>query len=202
MRFEHCWEHRQCTRTCPVRETQSVFCWRIAQKENLCHPDICHQCSYRQNWMSKQYDFQEYLTRCEQQPGRSKARQILAIDDESNFLFGLEEMILEMGCTCLTAIDGEEGLLFAQETRPDLIITDIQMPRMNGLDLCRALKADSRTAGIPVIVVSVLVSKKEQEAGFAAGAAAYIFKPFDLTDLTSQIRRLLPPAARPDRRRP
>ncbi len=194
MRFEHCWEHRQCSRSCPVRETQTIFCWRMAQKENLCHPNICNDCTYRQNWMSKQYDLQEYLARSEQDQSRPKARLVLAIDDEANFLFGLEEMIRDMGFTCLTAEDGEEGLLFAQVTRPDLIIADIQMPRMNGIDLCRALKADSRTAAIPVIFVSVLVSKKEQEAGFAAGAAAYIFKPFDLADLTSQIRKLLPPS--------
>jgi CheY-like chemotaxis protein len=164
----------------------------LAQKENLCHPNTCRHCSYRQNWLSKRYDLQEYLSRSGQQRKRPKTHRILAIDDEPDFLFGLEETLLDMGCTILTAVDGDEGLLFAQETIPDLIITDVQMPGMNGFELCRALKSDPKTSAIPIIIASVLATKREEEEGLKAGATAYIVKPFHLLNLVTQVRRLIP----------
>ena len=200
MRFEFCWQHRNCSRPCPVRDSQSVFCWRIAHRESICHPDTCRACSYRHNWFSKAYDLREFIARHDKNRGRRNWRRVLAIDDEANFLFALEEMIVHMEYNCLTATDGEEGLFFARETLPDLIITDIQMPSPNGYELCRALKADPKTAGIPIIIATVLATEKECEMGLKAGAAAYLYKPFKLHDLEAQIRALLP--ASPGRNAP
>jgi CheY-like chemotaxis protein len=198
MNFEFCWQHRNCNRECPVRESESVFCWRIAHRENICHPDNCRRCSYRRNWMEDRYDLREFISRNDKARGRRNWQRILAVDDEPNLLFALEETIVDLGCNCLTAVDGEEGLFFARKTLPDLVITDVQMPGMTGYELCRALKADPKTAPIPVIMVTVLTSKKECEEGYAAGAASYLFKPFHVRDLETQIRALLPRPGRSD----
>lgn len=195
MGFEFCWEHKGCVRACPVRESQSIFCWRIAHKERLCHPEVCGRCVYRRNWFGGEYDLQEFITKHDGERGRRKTQRILVIDDDPSFLFALEESVRELGCNCLTAIDGAEGLFFARETRPELIVTDIQMPELNGYDLCRALKADPRTAGIPVLIVTVMAAQRNRDAGMAAGASGYLVKPLRPADLERRIRELLPPAA-------
>jgi CheY-like chemotaxis protein len=192
MKFEFCWEHKKCDKACPVRESHSIFCWRIAQKESLCHPDVCRQCSYRRNWFSHTYSLQEFIREHDKERGRPKAPRILAIDDEPNFLFALEETILGRGYNCLTAVDGEEGLFFAQETMPDLIITDVLMPKIHGYDLCRALRADPRTVRTPIVIVSVRAAQKDIEEGLAAGASAYLVKPLRPDQLQKSIADLLP----------
>ena len=196
VRFEFCWQHRGCDKACPVRETQSIFCWRLAHKESFCHPEVCRQCGYRRNWFAGRYDLQEFLAEHDRKRGRPKAQRILAVDDEPNFLFALEESVRNLGCNCLTGVDGAEGLLFARQTRPELIVTDVLMPEMNGYDLCRALKADPLTAGIPVVMVSVKNTQRDRDAGMDAGAAGYLVKPLRPADLERQIRELLPGGAR------
>jgi CheY-like chemotaxis protein len=192
MGFEFCWQHRNCDRPCPVRESESIFCWRIAHRESFCHPDVCQRCSYQRAWFSHEYSLQSFLEEHERRRPRPKAQRILAVDDEPNFLFALEETIRGLGCTCLTAIDGAEGLFFAEETTPDLIVTDVQMPGIHGFDLCRRLKASPATAGIPIIIVSVRAGARDIEEGMAAGASAYLVKPLHPADLERHIRTLLP----------
>ncbi len=195
MGFEFCWEHRGCSRACPVRESQSIFCWRIAHREHFCHPQVCRSCSYRRNWFEGRYDLDEFVAQNDKARHRRKWQRILAVDDDPSFLFALEESIRELGCNCLTAIDGAEGLFFARETRPDLIVADVRMPEVNGYDLCRALKADPLTAGIPIVLVSVGAAQKDRDDGMAAGASDYLVKPLHPVDLERRIRELLPPAA-------
>jgi DNA-binding response OmpR family regulator len=158
--------------------------------EHLCHPDVCAECSYRKNWFSHEYSLQEFIRTNDRRKGRPYAKRILAVDDEPNFIFALEETVRENGFNCLTAIDGEEGLFFAQEVIPDLIITDIVMPKMNGFELCRALKADSRTSRIPIIVVTVRGKEADIQEGLSAGADVYMVKPFQTAELHKHIRRL------------
>jgi PleD family two-component response regulator len=191
MKFEFCWEHRECDRLCPVKESQSIFCWRIARTEKLCHPDTCAQCSYRQNWFSNEYSLKEFIEKNDRQRNRRVSKRILAVDDEPNFLYALEETVLAEGYNCLTAIDGEEGLFFAREAPPDLIITDVMMPKVNGYELCRAVKADSRTKHIPIIVVSVRSSQKDIDEGMDAGADVYLVKPFQSSELEGHIKTLI-----------
>ena len=191
MKFEFCWEHRDCDRPCPVKESQSIFCWRIARTEKLCHPDTCAACSYRQNWFSNKYALKEFIAKHDAERGRRIAKRILAVDDEPNFLYALEETVLAEGYNCLTAIDGEEGFFFAREAPPDLIITDIMMPKVNGYELCRALKTDSRTKHIPIIVVSVRSSQKDIDEGMDAGADVYLVKPFQSSELEGHIKTLI-----------
>lgn len=199
MTFEFCWEHKACTKDCPVRKTGTVFCWRLAREQHLCHPDSCASCSYKQKWFAHDYDLQAFLAENDRRRGKRPVMRVLAIDDETNFLSVLEDSIRDEGYNCLAAVDGEEGLFFAQETIPDIIVTDIVMPRLDGFELCRILKADVRTKDIPVIMVTVRGAKRDVDEGLAIGAAAYLVKPIRHTELLEKIRELLPQGEPQDR---
>ena len=131
-------------------------------------------------------------------PGKSlllvqeTAPGILVVDDSITSR-SLEKSILEAhGYRVRTAVDGLEALEFLRREKADLIITDIQMPRMDGFGLVEALKADSGLKGIPVIIVSSLESPEDQERGLLLGAAAYVVKQkFDQTELLDAIRRMI-----------
>jgi twitching motility two-component system response regulator PilH len=198
--LEFCWQHRNCEKDCVVRRTGTIFCWRLARVERLCHPDNCAACSYKQNWFAHQYDLQKFIAKHDRRKGERPVTRVLAIDDEPNFLSVVEDSVLDEGYNCLTAIDGEEGLFFAQETIPDIILTDIVMPRLNGFELCRILKTDVRTSEIPVIMVTVRGALKDIEHGMSLGASAYLVKPVRPLELLEKIRELLPaggPRVRP-----
>jgi len=120
------------------------------------------------------------------------ASGILVVDDSITSR-SLEKSILEAhGYRVRTAVDGLEALELLRIEKADLIITDIQMPRMDGFGLVAALKADSRLKGIPVIIVSSLESPEDQERGLLLGADAYVVKrKFDQTELLDAIRQMI-----------
>lgn len=89
------------------------------------------------------------------------------------------------------ATNGEEGFRRAIELVPDIIITDLMMPGVNGLDLCRQIRSNEIVNHIPIIVITAKVSEEERIKGIAAGADAYITKPFNTTELRMQVERLL-----------
>ena len=100
---------------------------------------------------------------------------LLAEDDR--FLRKASEMVLRRhGFTVLLAVDGEEALEQAQKELPDLILLDMIMPKRQGFDVLRALKADAATAGIPVVVMSSLGQEGDVAMALAAGAVAYLEK--------------------------
>ena len=120
------------------------------------------------------------------------ASGILVVDDSITSR-SLEKSILEAhGYRVRTAVDGLEALELLRVEKADLIITDVQMPHMDGFELVEALKADSRLKGIPVIIVSSLESPEEQERGLLLGADAYVVKrKFDQTELLEAIRQMI-----------
>lgn len=89
------------------------------------------------------------------------------------------------------AANGEEGLQRAIDLVPDLIITDLMMPGMDGLELCRRVRADEVVNHIPIIVVTAKVSEQERVEGIEAGADAYLSKPFNVDELRTRVERLL-----------
>jgi CheY-like chemotaxis protein len=111
-------------------------------------------------------------------------RTVLIVDDEV-FLREALELILQMaGYEIHTATHGAEALAMAEEVRPDLVLTDIMMPIMDGVELCRRLKA---IRGTPVI----LMSAAGREAARGAEADAFIAKPFDLDEVEDLVRQFL-----------
>jgi CheY-like chemotaxis protein len=100
---------------------------------------------------------------------------VLLIDDSPFLRRANERSLTKVGYRVITAEDGEVGLLLAREKRPDVIVLDMMLPKLDGPQLLSMLKSDPRTADIPVIVLSALSQKNEQKL-IASGAAAYLEK--------------------------
>ena len=92
------------------------------------------------------------------------------------------------------AMDGEEGVASALAAPPDLILMDIQLPKMSGLDATRQLRNDPRTAAVPIIVVTSFALSGDEHKAKAAGATAYLAKPYSPRELLAKIREIVPEA--------
>ena len=92
----------------------------------------------------------------------------------------------------LEAVDGEQGVATAIETVPDLILMDIQLPKLSGLEATRRLRQEPRTAGIPIIVVTSFALSGDDQKAQEAGASAYLAKPYSPRELLAMIRKLAP----------
>jgi len=118
-------------------------------------------------------------------------RRALVVDDDA-MIVKLQSMILERaGFDVVTASNGQEGLDQAAATHPDVVLLDVMMPGIDGLEVTRRLKADAATKAIPVILVSARTGMEDIDAGRAAGADEYVKKPFDPDDLVDLLERLL-----------
>jgi DNA-binding response OmpR family regulator len=121
-------------------------------------------------------------------------RRVVVADDERD-IAGLLTMNLEMeGYTVETVYDGEAALEAIHRTEPDFVLLDVMMPKMNGLDVLQALKADPATADIPVIMLTAKAGDDDVWAGWSAGASYYLTKPFDLDELLRYLAYLGDPA--------
>ncbi|HUG26197.1 hybrid sensor histidine kinase/response regulator [Piscinibacter sp.] len=112
---------------------------------------------------------------------------ILAVDDEPANLSLLIKWLEDRGHKVVVALDGEEALSRAEFAQPDLILLDVQMPRLNGFDTCRRLKADPRLRDVPVIFMTALTNIRDKLAGFDAGAVDFITKPLDAAEVIARI---------------
>jgi two-component system chemotaxis response regulator CheY len=118
-----------------------------------------------------------------------KPRKVLVVDD-SKLLHRMFELMLRQ-YPLVHAYDGREGLdVLAQNADVDLILLDVNMPRMNGLEFLAAVKADAERKRIPVIIVTTEGADKDAEKALAAGAVAYVKKPFRNEDLLGAIEKL------------
>jgi CheY-like chemotaxis protein len=192
MGFAFCWEYLGCTRECRVRDVQALFCWRAAVAEGRKTIEDCDACAYRQAWMRGDLATADFVKSRERRQGPRATRTVLVVDDEPNILFALEETVRNLGFECIAACDGRDAFEIARAARPDLVITDVIMPGLNGFELCERLKADEATRGIPVVMVTVRAGERDRKQGAGAGADAYLSKPFHLTELQEVIDRLLP----------
>jgi len=119
-----------------------------------------------------------------------KKRRILLIDDSKLVHKHLSAPLTDAGYEVFSAMDGQEGLERAQELVPDLIICDIEMPRLNGFETCSAIRKVAALADVPIIMSSTLGSIADQRKGFAAGVDEYIIKPVNLPDLISRLEKI------------
>lgn len=120
------------------------------------------------------------------------SRRILVIDDNDLSRVLLYDVLTQYGFTVRVAANGAEGLRMAQEERPDLILMDIQMPVMNGLEAGRLLRSDPRTQGIVILALSSSNLLEDQDDFFLTGFDGYIAKPFNIRELPEIIMKYLP----------
>lgn len=118
---------------------------------------------------------------------------LLVIDDTPSNLSLVRVVLAARGYRVITATGAEEALLLLADRLPDLILTDIQMPGMDGLELTRRLKADGATCHIPVVALTAHAMKGDEEKALAAGCAAYITKPIDIHGFPDQVARAMMP---------
>jgi two-component system cell cycle response regulator DivK len=123
---------------------------------------------------------------------------ILVVDDNRANLKLASLLLCNAGHTVLAAGDAESGLALARRERPDLILMDIQLPGMDGLAATALLKNDSTTAAIPVIALTAMAMKADEERSQVAGCDAYIAKPLRYQELYAAIDHLLARAGRAD----
>ena len=125
-------------------------------------------------------------------------QNILVVDDEPQITRVLKTTLSSQGYGIRTASDGEEALHVMSEWPPDLIVTDLRMPNMDGLELCREVR---KTSQVPIIVLSVKGEDSIKVQALDAGADDYVTKPFSMTELTARIRAALRRASVPDQPR-
>ncbi len=119
------------------------------------------------------------------------AKKILLVDDEKDLVETVTIRLEASGYQVLPAYDGQEGLDKAKKERPDLIILDLMLPKMDGYKVCGLLKADSRYNKIPIMMFTARAQESDIEMGKEVGANAYITKPFEPQALLAKIRELL-----------
>jgi len=113
--------------------------------------------------------------------------KILVVDDEENIRKLVKYNLLLDGHDVVVAVDGKEGLEKAVSENPDLILLDIMMPEIDGLEVCSRLKKNPDTRNIPVFMLSAKGQMQDLEDAFAVGADNYITKPFDVSKLSETI---------------
>ncbi len=118
-------------------------------------------------------------------------KRILVVDDEIYIVHILEFSLTMEGYSVLTASDGEEALRIIEQERPDLVVLDIMMPKLDGYEVCRRLRQDEQFRSLPVILLSAKGRPIDREAGLGAGADDYITKPFSPRKLLEKMRELL-----------
>jgi len=117
--------------------------------------------------------------------------RVLVADDEEDIRLLVCVAVRKAGGTVVAAVaDGAQALAAARTERPDLLVLDVSMPEVSGLEVCEQLRADPATAGARVLLLSAGASPDDIARGLAAGADAYLAKPFPVAGLVDQVRRL------------
>jgi two-component system cell cycle response regulator len=118
-------------------------------------------------------------------------KKILVIDDLPENIFILQDRLIQEGYEVITAYGGNDGLEKAYSTLPDLILLDVMMPDMSGLDVCKTLVKDEKTKHIPIILVTAKAGAEDTKEGLEAGAFDYIKKPFNRIEMLARVKSAL-----------
>ncbi len=119
------------------------------------------------------------------------AEVILIVDDEPRNLKLFRDLLQISGYTTIEATDGEQGVELARARKPDLILMDVQMPVMDGLEATRILKADATTSNIPVLALTSYAMKGDRERILEVGYDGYLAKPLDIKELLKTVAEYL-----------
>ena len=120
-------------------------------------------------------------------------KKILVADDESDILTLLVSILKSENYDVITAFDGAEALTAIKMNRPDAVILDIQMPKLDGIEVLQRIKGSPETASLPVIMLTAKVGDEDILKGYKYGANYYIPKPFEISDILEGVRMVLIP---------
>jgi two-component system phosphate regulon response regulator PhoB len=120
-----------------------------------------------------------------------EARKILAVDDEEDILELLDYNLSKEGFRVLRVTSGEKALELARSERPDLIVLDLMLPGLDGLEVCKHLKSDRETANIPIVMLTAKGEEVDIVLGLEMGAEDYVTKPFSPRVLAARVRAVL-----------
>jgi two-component system cell cycle response regulator DivK len=121
-------------------------------------------------------------------------KTILYVEDNEFNRKIVRQLLAKTSYSLVEAMDGEAGVAAALAAPPDLILMDIQLPKMSGLEATRQLRGDARTAAVPIIVVTSFALSGDDQKAKAAGATAYLAKPYSPRELLAKIRAIVPEA--------
>jgi DNA-binding response OmpR family regulator len=117
--------------------------------------------------------------------------RILIVDDEPSIVISLEYLMRREGFEVSVAADGEAALAAVAAQPPDLVVLDVMMPKVNGFEVCRRLRAEPAWRGVRILMLTAKGRESELQKGLSLGADAYVTKPFSTRDLVAEVRRLL-----------
>ncbi|PIG90940.1 response regulator [Gloeocapsopsis sp. IPPAS B-1203] len=126
-------------------------------------------------------------------PQQDKLRQplVLAVDDNEDNLQLLTQLLMLIECSHITATDGHTAVLMAQNYQPNLILLDMMLPDLDGIEVVYRLKQDPETMDIPIVAVTAMARVEDQQRFLLAGCKEYIKKPYIIEELEATIRRCL-----------
>lgn len=124
-------------------------------------------------------------------------RQVLLIEDEPNIAEAIRFLLSRDGWAVTVLADGAQGLAAARAERPDLVILDLMLPGLSGLEILKALRGDPATAAMPVMMLTAKGQGRDREAAERAGANLFMAKPFSNAEIVAAARGLVPPVITP-----
>jgi DNA-binding response OmpR family regulator len=119
------------------------------------------------------------------------ARRILVVDDEPNIVISLEFLMKREGWDVVVVADGEAALQAVERDRPDLVLLDVMLPKLNGFEVCKRIRLEPAWKGLKVLMLTAKGRETEVAKGLGLGADAYVTKPFSTKDLVAQVKQLL-----------
>jgi two-component system, OmpR family, alkaline phosphatase synthesis response regulator PhoP len=123
--------------------------------------------------------------------GENGDKTILVVEDDKDMNELICAILNEAGYKTISAMSGEKGLERAYQDKPDLVLLDIQLPKMDGIEVCRAITSNDETKSIPVIMVTIKKELSTKLSSYIAGARRFISKPFGVEELVGEIRKTL-----------
>jgi DNA-binding response OmpR family regulator len=125
---------------------------------------------------------------------------VLIVEDDADIAALIAHYLEKAGHGAETIAEGGRALNHARESQPDLVVLDLMLPGMSGLEICKALRADSKTAGLPIIMLTARGEESERILGLDTGADDYVVKPFSPNELMARVRALLRRTVPPESR--
>ena len=121
----------------------------------------------------------------------TESRQVLVVEDEADIRNLVRYNLEQEGYVVAEAADGEQGLALARKQRPHLVVLDLMLPGMNGLEVCRVLRGDEKTAKMPVVMLTARATEVDKVLGLEIGADDYVTKPFSPRELLARVKAVL-----------